>query len=601
MPERGFSPGDGSPSGSFGHGSSGQGSGSGPVRRPTARPAKAPKSPHRGKHLRPEVVFEDEHILVLLKPPGLLSAAATPGDDRTPSVFGFAKEHVKLNGRPGRGRNRTWIIHRLDREASGLLVFAKTDQAFEHLKDELRSRRMNRMYEAVVVGTFEDPRPVADQSRSPLAGSIRSFLREGRDERMESISVEQVRPGQAEDMKEAVTHYRVEASGRGLTLLRIRLESGRKHQIRVQLASIGHAVAGDRVYGGDDHPDPCGRLALHAVELSFAHPVTGEMMRFRRDAPASFRAAVGLRKDGAAAPSHQMLTPEQADSPMGDTQHGVSSAETNDPGNTSWDHVAGWYDQLIDKRRSDHHDEVILPGTLRLLNPKAGERVLDIACGQGILARGLVERGTHVVGIDLSPRLLESASKSLAGTPTSARFIEMDAREMGLHIERLGGEHTFDAAAMVMAAMNIDPIAPTFEAAHRLLKPDGRLVIVMLHPAFRAPEQSEWHWEEDDAGNERCVRLVSGYLSPNRSSIVMNPGQAARGRKAVTTWTFHRPLQAYISALAGAGFVVDALEEWASRRRSDPGRRSAEENRSRREIPLFMALRARSVQLPVQG
>jgi len=514
--------------------------------------------------------------LVLAKPAGLLSASPEPGDIRTPSAFLFAKEHVKAHPRRGRERPRVWIIHRLDREASGLMVFAKSEKAFEHLKEELRSRRMHRIYQSVVIGTFEDPRSPDDRKRSPLAGTIKSYVRERYDRSMECVRSDDVRLG---DAKEAITHYRVEDHGRGFTLLLVRLESGRKHQIRVQLASIGHPVAGDRVYGGEDHQDPCGRLALHACELGFAHPIDGKPMRFQHEPANVFFKAIG-RKSRAIADSDQR---DESD------QH----QDTDQPeGDTSWDHVAGWYDSLLDQRSSDHHHRVIVPGTLRLLEPKADQRVLDVACGQGVLAAGLVHHGANVVGLDLSPKLVDAAHGHLQPAGSKAEFMVMDARDLSNETDRLGGAGSFDSAALVMAAMNIDPIEPVFGGVRTLLRTGGRFVIVMLHPSFRAPQQTAWHWEEDETGDERCVRTVSGYLSSFRSSIVMNPGQAARGRRAVTTWTFHRPLQMYVAALAHAGFTIDLIEEWTSQRASEPGRRASEENRARREIPLFMAIRA---------
>ncbi len=541
-------------------------------------------SRRRGPHINPEVVFEDADVLVIAKPAGLLSASPEPGDIETPSAFLFAKQHVKSHAKRGRSRPRVWIIHRLDRESSGLMVFAKSEPAFEHLKEELRSRRMHRIYRAVVAGGFEDDRSAEEQARSPLAGTIKSYVRERYDKSMECVSPDDVRLG---DAKEAITHFKLEHQARGLSMLRVRLESGRKHQIRVQLASIGHPVAGDRVYGGEDHPDPCRRLALHACELGFTHPKTGESLRFQHEPPHSFFKAIGLHKDDRAEPE------------LEETDHPTDA--TDDQTDSSWDHVAGWYDSLLDQRGSDHHQRVIVPGSLRLLNPKPDQRVLDVACGQGVLAAGLLQRGASVVGLDLSPRLIDAAHKHLQGAPGQVEFMVMDARELAQHVEQLGGEASFDSASLVMAAMNIDPIEPVFTGVRTMLRDNGRFVMVMLHPAFRAPQQSGWHWEEDESGGEKCVRTMSGYLSTFRSSIVMNPGQAAHGRRAVTTWTYHRPLQAYTAALGSAGFAIERIEEWTSQRASEPGRRATEENRVRREIPLFMAMRAVAMPRTAKG
>jgi hypothetical protein len=121
---------------------------------------------------------------------------------------------------------------------------------------------------------------------------------------------------------------------------------------------------------------------------------------------------------------------------------------------------------------------------------------------------------------------------------------------------------------------------------------------VILHPAFRAPRQSSWAWDSDETGRARQYRRVDGYLSPGRVRIVANPGGVAAGEKPIETWTFHRPLEHYVRVLAEAGFAIERLEEWTSLRSSQPGPRAAEENRARREIPLFLGLRARLLGAP---
>jgi SAM-dependent methyltransferase len=252
---------------------------------------------------------------------------------------------------------------------------------------------------------------------------------------------------------------------------------------------------------------------------------------------------------------------------------------------------------------------VILPGTVRLLDVKRGTRVLDLACGQGILARRLAQLGVEVIGVDASPRLIEAAKRAAASDIPAPRFVVGDAREVGsLEIGEV------DAAACVMALMNIEPMGPVLEGVAARLKTGGGFVAVVLHPAFRSPGQTSWGWaggspapampahprQTDRRRPARGVassvppkqyRRVDGYLTPAQSPIVMNPGAVARGQAPVTTMTFHRPIQAYINAFARAGLLVNAMEEWPSLRTSQPGPRAAEENRSRREIPMFLALR----------
>ena len=228
-------------------------------------------------------------------------------------------------------------------------------------------------------------------------------------------------------------------------------------------------------------------------------------------------------------------------------------------------------------------------------------RILDIACGQGALCRRLAEMGVEAVGVDASPRLIEAARAHGAGA-ARLRFEVADARAL----ERLPTEITatpFEAALCIMALMNMDPLELVLRGASGLLKPGGAFVGVILHPAFRAPGQTSWGWEESDRRERgprgasrppavRQYRRVDGYLSPGQMPITMNPGRAAHGSEPVTTLTFHRPIQTYVRALSDAGFLLESLEEWPSMRRSQPGPRASEEDRARREIPMFLGFRA---------
>jgi 23S rRNA-/tRNA-specific pseudouridylate synthase/SAM-dependent methyltransferase len=585
------------------------------------------------------IVHEDDDLIVVDKPAGLLTAGM-PGEN-VESVFRFIKVRVREQ-RKRRG-TMVWIIHRLDKEASGLLVFARTERAYAFLKEEFRSKRAHRLYAAVVEGEIGKTNKPADQQTSkpekgggtgsrieqPLSGTIQNFLVEEENGLVRSVdspmAVKARAGGGGEHAKLAVTHWRVVAAGTGRTLLQVRLETGRKNQIRVHMAGMSHPIVGDRRYGAAT--DPIGRVCLHATELGFGHPATGQTMRFSSPMPREFRGLVGGASEGG---------PEEgevhAGSPASAPTTGAELADVKAPVRgervvrkgdaTSWDHVAEWYTDLIEERRSDHHELVILPGTVRLLDAKPGQRVLDLACGQGILSRRLSQLGVGVVGVDASPKLIEAARRATAADIPAPTFAVGDAREIG----SLGlGE--FDGAACVMALMNIEPISPVLEGVASTLKAGGRFVAVVLHPAFRAPGQTSWEWKGGTskpsersspprwgekggvrtparAGGPRTrrepapptvalrqYRRVDGYLTPGQTPIVMNPGAAAHGREAVTTMTYHRPIQAYVNAFAKAGLLVDALEEWPSLRVSQPGPRAAEENRARREIPMFLALR----------
>ncbi len=220
-----------------------------------------------------DIVHEDEHLLVLNKPSGLV---VHPGAGNPAGTLLNALLHhdPKLAELP-----RAGIVHRLDKDTSGLMVVAKTLPAYTALVDLLSRHEVERQYEAVVLGTMVAGGTV-DQ---PIGRSMGDRLRQAvRDE---------------EDGKRAVTHYRLRERFRAHSLLQCQLETGRTHQIRVHLAHIGHSLIGDPLYGGGlKLPKGASaqlittlrgfrRQALHAEKLSFIHPVSGEALSFSADRP----------------------------------------------------------------------------------------------------------------------------------------------------------------------------------------------------------------------------------------------------------------------------------------------------------------------------
>jgi tRNA pseudouridine32 synthase/23S rRNA pseudouridine746 synthase/23S rRNA pseudouridine1911/1915/1917 synthase len=212
------------------------------------------------------VVYEDEDVIVVEKPSGVLTMATA--SERTRTAYAVVTGHVR--GRNPRSPNRVFIVHRLDRETSGLLVFAKTPFAKHHLQETWSET--GKQYLAVVHGAV-----------TPDARTISSRLAENA-----AYSV-YVTAGRARG-RLAHTAYRVLKRSRRYSLLEIDLLTGRKHQIRVHLAGIGHPVVGDRRYGP---PDKAHRqLALHARALAFRHPVSGEELSFRTPVPRRLTALV---------------------------------------------------------------------------------------------------------------------------------------------------------------------------------------------------------------------------------------------------------------------------------------------------------------------
>ncbi|MBJ7518551.1 MAG: RluA family pseudouridine synthase [Solirubrobacteraceae bacterium] len=218
------------------------------------------------------VVYEDDAVLVVDKPAGLVVHPA-PGHRGTTMV-------ELLAGRAAGGEaERPGIVHRLDRETSGLLVVARTEDAHRTLKRELEAREIEREYVTLVEG-----RPPA------RTGTIDAPL--GRDRRRRTR-----RSSDSDDARPAVTHFSIEEELPGFTLLRVHLETGRTHQIRAHLLAIGHPVAGDPEYGT---PGQLGleRQFLHARRLSFTHPASGKRVEFASALPDDLAAVLARLRSG---------------------------------------------------------------------------------------------------------------------------------------------------------------------------------------------------------------------------------------------------------------------------------------------------------------
>jgi ubiquinone/menaquinone biosynthesis C-methylase UbiE len=202
--------------------------------------------------------------------------------------------------------------------------------------------------------------------------------------------------------------------------------------------------------------------------------------------------------------------------------------------------------------------------------------MIDVACGQGVICRVLASRGVEATGVDAAAELIAAARQR---GPDTIHYEVADARK--LFFLPAGA---FDAAVCVLAIQNIHPLAPVFDGVARFLKPTGRFVMVMMHPCFRGPKETCWGWDET---SKTQYRRTDRYLLPRKSPIVTHPGSAPNEY----TWTFHRPIQAYVKAMRNAGLLIDAMEEWPSHKTSTSGPRAAAENLARKEIPMFLGIR----------
>lgn len=244
---------------------------------------------------------------------------------------------------------------------------------------------------------------------------------------------------------------------------------------------------------------------------------------------------------------------------------------------SSWQPVHQWYNELVGEKGHYYHQNVILPRVKELLNVTDSDAVLDLACGQGVLARQLPE-GTEYYGVDVARSLIESAQDQ-SENPRH-HFAVADLTRPTFPVEK----NDFTHAAIILALQNIKRPDQVFKHAASHLKTGGKFLVVLNHPAFRIPRQSSWGIDES---KKTQYRRIDRYLSQMEIPIQAHPGQA----KSSVTWSYHFPLSDYMNGLVDAGFVITRFEEWNSDKTSQ-GKAAKMENRSRSEIPMFAAILA---------
>jgi 23S rRNA pseudouridine1911/1915/1917 synthase len=220
------------------------------------------KHKHEFHHPMLKILYEDAYIIVVEKKEGLLSVATERQKERTAQHI--LNEYVK---RIHKG-NRIYVVHRLDRETSGIMMYAKDEKTQHTLRDNWHDLVRDRRYVTIVQGEMEQDE-----------GTVCSWLTD----RKLYVSSSPTDDGG----KYSVTHYHTIKRANGFSLLELQLETGRKNQIRVHMQSLGHPVVGDERYGCE--MNPLGRLALHAFKLCFYHPVTHEWMEFETPYPTPFK------------------------------------------------------------------------------------------------------------------------------------------------------------------------------------------------------------------------------------------------------------------------------------------------------------------------
>ncbi len=250
---------------------------------------------------------------------------------------------------------------------------------------------------------------------------------------------------------------------------------------------------------------------------------------------------------------------------------------------TDWDNVAHWYDNYL-IGEDTYQSVVIAPNVLRLIAPQKGQRILDVACGQGYFAHLCAEKGAEVVGIDQSSVLIEKAKKAAKGNEL---YIVGNAETLDAYKLEI-----FDTVFSVLALENIKNISAVMEGIGQVVKKDGTVVLVLLHPAFRIPQHADWGY---DSKKTVQYRKVEKYLSEITIPIEFAPFKGTGASKKISTVTFHRSLQWYMKMFRNNGFVISNIEEWISHKKSEAGPRQHAEDTARKEIPMFLCLELRKL------
>lgn len=221
------------------------------------------------------------------------------------------------------------------------------------------------------------------------------------------------------------------------------------------------------------------------------------------------------------------------------------------------------------------HQTVVIPNSIRLLQIEKTSRVLDVACGQGVLARN-IDGEVKYLGVDKATDLIVEAKKR--DRNGNHKYIVADATKPLMINEK------FDRASIILALQNIKEPNLAIKNIANKLESGGKFLVVLNHPAFRIPRQSSW---EEDKGNKLQYRRVNRYMSPLEIPINAHPGKT----NSPVTWSYHHPLEDYTKYLHEAGFLIEVIEEWTSDKQS-MGKKAKQENRAREEFPMFMAILA---------
>lgn len=243
---------------------------------------------------------------------------------------------------------------------------------------------------------------------------------------------------------------------------------------------------------------------------------------------------------------------------------------------TSWQKVSGWYKNLVKEKGHYFHEHLVIPKSLELLSLDSANTLLDLGCGEGVLARA-IPKNIYYQGVDIAPSLIDYARKN-DHNPSHKYAVGNVTKPLPI------AKKDFTHAVFILALQNISEPFLALKTAASYLKKGGKLLLVLNHPYFRIPRQTSWGIDEK---NKIQYRRIDRYLTPLKIPINMHPGE----KESPVTWSFHFPLSDYSKFLYDAGLVIEKIEEWTSDKIS-VGKAGKMENRSREEFPLFMSILA---------
>lgn len=257
----------------------------------------------------------------------------------------------------------------------------------------------------------------------------------------------------------------------------------------------------------------------------------------------------------------------------------MSTEKNNKQTETGWGKVATWYDSHL-KDDDTYHAQVVVPNLVRLINLKKSQSLLELGCGQGFVLEKFLQLSKKLTGVDIGKELIDIAQKN----NKDIAYIVGSAED-----QQILADNSFDVIIIVLAIQNMKNLNLVASNLSRLISPNGKVFIVLNHPAFRIPQNSHWTYSADKKVQSRTMDM---YMSEKEISIDMNPGQ--KENKKITP-SFHRPLQVYSKSFNKHGFAISKIEEWISHKVSQPGPQAQAENTSRKEFPMFMCLELQKI------